>query len=129
MPYGQTIPERLRTALANQTHLPVTQIFRRLEMIGKGAYGSVHKAVHVETGMVVALKIVDFDQPEDDIDDIQREVTLLSELHGSERSNITGYYGSWMDGPRIWIAMDLAQGGSIRTLVSSHFALYLHLLC
>lgn len=121
MPYGQTTPEKLRAVLATQSHLPVTQIFKRLERVGKGAYGSVYKAMHNETGMVVGVKIVDFDQPDDDINDIQREVTLLSELQGGERVNITGYFGCWMDGPRIWIAMDFAQGGSVRTLVRTSF--------
>jgi serine/threonine protein kinase len=124
MPYGQTSTEKLQVALANQTNLPVTQIFKRLERIGKGAYGSVYKAQHIVTGMVVALKIVDFDQPEDDINDLQREVALLSELKGGERANITGYYGCWMDGPRIWIAMELAQGGSVRTLVRTQIFLF-----
>lgn len=119
MPYPPAnITAALRNALATQTNLPVTQIFRRLERIGKGAYGSVHKGVHITTGAVVALKIVDLDQPEDDIDDIQREVALLSELQGGERNNITSYYGCWLNGPCVWIVMDLAQGGSIRTLVS-----------
>lgn len=106
--------------LATQGNLPVTQIFRRLERVGKGAYGSVFKGEHVATGTVVALKIVDLDQPDDDIDDIQREVALLSDLHGGEKANITGYYGCWLDGPRVWIAMDLAQGGSIRTLMKAN---------
>lgn len=75
--------------------------------------------MHTATGTVVALKIVDLDQPDDDIDDIQREVALLSDLHGGEKNNITSYYGCWLDGPRVWIAMDFAQGGSIRTLMKA----------
>jgi protein-serine/threonine kinase len=121
MPFGQST-ERLQAVLATQGNLPVTQIFKRLERVGKGAYGSVHKGEHIATGTIVALKIVDLDQPDDDIDDIQREVALLSDLHGGERSNITSYYGCWLDGPRVWIAMDFAQGGSIRTLVRADTA-------
>lgn len=119
MPTGPST-ERLQAVLAKQGNLPVTQIFRRLEKVGKGAYGSVHKGEHIATGTIVALKIVDLDQPDDDIDDIRREVALLSDLHGGERSNITSYYGCWLDGPRVWIAMDFAQGGSIRTLVRTY---------
>ncbi|KAG8766552.1 hypothetical protein FRB91_006950 [Serendipita sp. 411] len=118
MPYGQST-EQLQAVLATQTNLPVTQIFKRLERVGKGAYGSVHKGLHIATGMVVALKIVDLDQPDDDIEDIQREVALLSDLHGAEKNNITSYYGCWLDGPRVWIAMEIAQGGSIRTLMKA----------
>lgn len=116
MPFGQST-ERLQAVLATQGNLPVTQIFRRLERVGKGAYGSVYRGEHIATGTVIGLKIVDLDQPDDDIDDIQREVALLSDLHGGEKANITGYYGCWLDGPKVWIAMDFASGGSIRTLV------------
>jgi serine/threonine protein kinase len=118
MPPTQIPPERLQAVLASQSNLPVTQIFELKERIGKGAYGSVFKAVHSKTGAVIALKIVNLDQPDDDIEDIQREVALLSDLQGAARANITSYYGCWLDGPRVWIAMEIAQGGSIRTLVS-----------
>jgi serine/threonine protein kinase len=32
--------------------------------------------------------------------------------------NVTKYYASLMDGPKVWIVMEYAEGGSIRTLVS-----------
>lgn len=32
--------------------------------------------------------------------------------------NVIKYYGSLMEGPRVWIIMECAEGGSIRTLVS-----------
>lgn len=107
----------VQARIAQEAHLPVTQIFRRLEMVGKGAYGSVHKAVHLSTGFIIALKIIDLDIADDDVEDIRKEVALLSQLRGADRNNITSYYGCWLDGPRVWIAMDFAQGGSIRTLV------------
>jgi serine/threonine protein kinase len=39
---------------------------------------------------------------------------------GGKDMNVIKYYGSLMEGPRVWIIMELAEGGSIRTLVSSH---------
>ncbi|KAH7099270.1 kinase-like domain-containing protein [Auriculariales sp. MPI-PUGE-AT-0066] len=99
--------------------VPVTQLYKRLEMIGKGAYGSVHKGVHIPSGQAVAIKVINLDTPDDDVEDIQREVALLSQLRGSDQNNITKYYGCWLDGPRVWIVMDLAQGGSVRTLMKA----------
>lgn len=95
----------------------VHQLFRRLETIGKGAYGSVHKGVHIPTGNLVALKIINLDTADDDVADIQREVTLLTQLR--DAPNVTKYYGCYLDGPRVWIAMELAQGGSVRTLMKA----------
>ncbi|GAA6056236.1 hypothetical protein JCM3770_002101 [Rhodotorula araucariae] len=98
---------------------PVSQIFTRKELVGKGAYGGVYKGVHNDTGTVVALKVIDLDTPDDDISEIQREVALLSELRDAARHNITLYHGSYLHGHELWIAMDFASGGSIRTLMKT----------
>lgn len=95
----------------------VHQLFRRLETVGKGAYGSVHKGIHVPTGNIVALKIINLDTADDDVEAIQREVALLTQLR--DAPNVTKYYGSYLDGPRVWIVMEFAQGGSVRTLMQT----------
>jgi hypothetical protein len=61
--------------------------------------------------------VIDLDTPDDDISEIQKEVALLSELRDAARHNITLYHGSYLQGYELWIAMDFASGGSIRTLV------------
>ncbi|GAA6006602.1 hypothetical protein JCM11491_003113 [Sporobolomyces phaffii] len=98
---------------------PVNQLFTRKELVGKGAYGGVYKGIHNPTGQVVALKVIDLDTPDDDISEIQKEVALLSELRDAARHNITLYHGSYLSGYELWIAMDFASGGSIRTLMKS----------
>ncbi len=99
------------------SQLPVQHLYQRLETIGKGAYGSVHKGKHIPTGNIVALKIINLDTPDDDVGDIQREVALLSQLR--DAPNITKYYGCYMDGPRVWIVMEYAQGGSVLSLMKA----------
>ncbi|RPD53514.1 Pkinase-domain-containing protein [Lentinus tigrinus ALCF2SS1-6] len=95
----------------------VHQLYQRLETVGKGAYGSVHKGRDLRTGEVVALKIINLDTEDDDVGDIQREVALLTQLR--DAPNVTKYYGCYMDGPRVWIVMEYAQGGSVRTLMKA----------
>ncbi|KAF9562804.1 Pkinase-domain-containing protein [Agrocybe pediades] len=95
----------------------VHHLFQRLETIGKGAYGSVHKGKHIPTGNIVALKIINLDTSDDDVGDIQREVALLSQLR--DAPNVTKYYGCFLDGPRVWIAMELAHGGSVLSLMKA----------
>ncbi|KAJ3976395.1 Pkinase-domain-containing protein [Lentinula raphanica] len=95
----------------------VHQLYKRLETVGKGAYGSVSKGIHIPTGNVVALKIINLDTPDDDVDDIQREVALLAQLR--DAPNITKYFGCYMDGPRVWIVMEFAQGGSVLALMKA----------
>ncbi|KZT61960.1 Pkinase-domain-containing protein [Calocera cornea HHB12733] len=100
-----------------QTDRPVTSIFLKLEVVGKGGFGSVHRGIHLASGSVVALKIIEVDKEDDDVDDIQREIALLSRLRGGEGCNITRYWGSWQEDSRVWIAMDYAAGGSLMTLM------------
>jgi serine/threonine protein kinase len=100
------------------TQPSVHELYQRLETVGKGSYGSVHKGIHRATGNVVALKIIDLDADDgDDVDSIQREVALLTQLR--DGPNITKYYGCYLDGPRVWIVMELAQGGSVYSLMQS----------
>ncbi|TIB93467.1 kinase-like protein [Wallemia mellicola] len=102
-----------------------SQIYKPLQIVGKGAYGSVWKGCHLQTGFVVAIKVIDFDIAsqsttiEDDVADIQREVSVLSRLRDVENKNVTRYYGCHLEGPKLWIIMDYAGGGSVRTLMKA----------
>ncbi|KAJ7680224.1 Pkinase-domain-containing protein, partial [Mycena polygramma] len=96
--------------------LSVHQLYKRLETVGKGAYGSVHKGID-RAGNIVALKIINLDIESDDVGDIQREVALLTQLR--DAPNITKYFGCHMDGPRVWIVMEFAQGGSALSLMKA----------
>lgn len=68
------------------------------------------------TSKTVAIKVVDIDNEEDDIQEIQSEITLLSRC---DCNNITRYYGSYVhiQTSKLWIIMDFCGGGSIRQLV------------
>lgn len=85
-----------------------------LEIVGRGKFGTVHKAQTPEGG-VVAVKILNLDTDSDEIKDIQGEVQLLSHLRGAP--NIPHYHGSLVKGHQLWVMMDFCAGGSIRTLL------------
>ncbi len=67
----------------------------------------------------MALKVVNLDTPDDDVSDIQREVALLSQLREAATKNVVRYWGCWLKGPELWIVMDFAEGGSVRTLMKA----------
>jgi serine/threonine protein kinase len=92
------------------------QLYRRVQLAGKGAYGAVYKGVHIPTGNVYGLKVCNLDVEGgiEDAADIQREVALLTSMR--DAPNVTQYFGCYMDGPRVWIVMEWAEGGSVRTL-------------
>lgn len=92
----------------------------------------MYKGRHRHSGHVVALKIINLDTEDDDVADIQKEISLLQRLmHGASKEgvlpNVIKYYASLMEGPKVWIIMELAEGGSIRTLVRPRSSLHLPL--
>ncbi|KAI7872942.1 Pkinase-domain-containing protein [Spinellus fusiger] len=97
--------------------VPASQLYTKLKRIGKGAYGSVYKGVNNQTKKIVAIKVLNLDTEEDDVDDIQNEIALLAQLTHARSQNITIYYGSILIDTKLWIIMDYAAGGSVRTVV------------
>ncbi|KAF9935217.1 hypothetical protein FBU30_006302 [Linnemannia zychae] len=96
-----------------------SQLFQRQELVGRGAYGAVYKGVENATGQVVAIKVLNLDTEEEDVSDIQREIATLSQLKNCDSQNITRYHGSFLNGTKLWIVMDYAAGGSIRSLLQA----------
>ncbi|KAL7324415.1 kinase that interacts with cdc31p, variant 4 [Mucor circinelloides] len=99
--------------------VPASQLYKKLKKVGKGAYGSVYKGIDTRTNKVIAIKVLNLDTEEDDVDDIQREIALLSQLTHARSQNITPYYGSFLNDTKLWIIMDYAAGGSVRTIMKA----------
>lgn len=74
----------------------------------------VYKGFSQRTRVPVAIKIIDLEAAQDEIEDIQQEIAILSQL---DSPHVTRYHGSWLKNTKLWIVMEFCGGGSCADLV------------
>ena len=97
-----------------------------IELIGKGTSGRVYKCKDLNSGHLVAIKImntddIDYSQPaegkDDTIRDFRKEVTTLQQLRDSNAKNINVLKEAFDLQEQLWIVSEYCTGGSVRTLL------------
>jgi serine/threonine protein kinase len=68
------------------------------------------RSIDKKTKQVVAIKIIDLEDAEDDIVDIQQEILVMSQC---ESPYITKYYGSYLQGAKLWIVMEYLAASAL----------------
>ncbi|ORX76257.1 kinase-like protein [Basidiobolus meristosporus CBS 931.73] len=92
------------------------RFYVKQEQIGRGSFGEVYKGYDIRTNMPVAIKIIDLENAEDEIEDIQQEIAILSQL---DSPFVTKYHGSYIKGSNLWIVMEYCSGGSCADLLKA----------
>ncbi|KAK0206557.1 Ste20-like serine/threonine kinase [Desarmillaria ectypa] len=92
---------------------PASQ-YTLLEKLGTGSFGTVYKAMHNETKQIVAIKQIDLEDSDDDISEIQQEISSLAQC---DSEYVTRYYGSFVVAYKLWIIMEYLAGGSCLDLL------------
>ncbi|KAI0393421.1 Pkinase-domain-containing protein [Xylariaceae sp. FL0594] len=88
--------------------------YQVLEELGRGSFGVVYKGIERETGNTVAIKHIDLESTDDDIQDIQAEISVLSTCASPY---VTQYKASFLRGSKLWIVMEYLGGGSCLDLL------------
>lgn len=107
--------EVLSGSAPHRVEQDVGSIFKRTEIIGRGKFGVVYKGYHARTKQVFAIKVLNLDSDEEEVEDVQREVQFLASM--KQVPNITQYYGSYLKDTTLWIIIEYCAGGSLRTLL------------
>ncbi|KAK3627871.1 hypothetical protein LTR56_018987 [Elasticomyces elasticus] len=88
--------------------------YQMLEELGSGSFGIVYRALEKSTGQQVAIKHIDLEGSDDDIREIQQEISLLATCSSEY---VTRYKASFVRGVKLWIVMEYLGGGSCLDLL------------
>ncbi|KAF7125459.1 hypothetical protein CNMCM5793_001698 [Aspergillus hiratsukae] len=88
--------------------------YQMMEELGSGSFGTVYKAIEKSTGEIVAIKHIDLESSEDDIQEIQQEISVLATCASPY---VTQYKASFLRGHKLWIVMEYLGGGSCLDLL------------
>lgn len=83
--------------------------------LGSGSFGTVWKALSIKDEIFVAVKQIDLEATQDDLEEIQQEIGLLA---ACKSPYITMYHESFVSGSTLWIVMEYLEGGSLLDLLN-----------
>lgn len=86
--------------------------------IGRGNFGDVYKAKDIWLNEVVAVKVVNLENSEEEVELLAQEIFFLAEL---KSPYVTNYIATVVEDVSMWIAMEYCGGGSVGDLLKYHY--------
>ena len=106
IPSRQTLQRNMQAAVNIISGVDPATLFRRHKKLGEGASGVVWSATQNSTKRKCAIKITDLS----DLANLKNEIAMQTL---SSHPNVVQYIGAYAWENRLWIVMELLQGGSL----------------
>ncbi|KAL3833155.1 hypothetical protein ACJIZ3_007891 [Penstemon smallii] len=106
-------------AQASEKKFPLTaKDYKLYEEIGEGVSATVFRALCVPLNEVVAIKVLDLEKCNNDLDGIRREVQTMTLI---DHPNLLRAHCSFTTGHNLWVVMPYMSGGSCLHIMKSAY--------
>ncbi|CAI0456132.1 unnamed protein product [Linum tenue] len=92
--------------------------YKLYEEVGEGVSATVHRALCVPLNEIVAIKVLDLEKCNNDLDGIRREVQTMSLI---DHPNVLRSHCSFTAGHSLWVVMPYMAGGSCLHIMKSSY--------
>ncbi|XP_062106858.1 serine/threonine-protein kinase BLUS1 [Humulus lupulus] len=92
--------------------------YKLYEEVGEGVSASVYRALCVPLNETVAIKVLDLEKCNNDLDGIRREVQMMNLI---DHPNVLRAHCSFTTGHHLWVVMPYMAGGSCLHIMKSSF--------
>nr|GEV15655.1 serine/threonine-protein kinase BLUS1-like isoform X1 [Tanacetum cinerariifolium] len=92
--------------------------YKLYEEVGEGVSASVYRALCIPLNKIVAIKALDLEKCNNDLDGIRREVQTMSLI---DHPNLLQAYCSFTTGQHLWVVMPYMAGGSCLHIMKTSF--------
>ncbi|KAJ6965770.1 serine/threonine-protein kinase BLUS1 isoform X3 [Populus alba x Populus x berolinensis] len=92
--------------------------YKLYEEIGEGVSATVYRALCIPFNQIVAIKVLDLEKCNNDLDGIRREVQTMSLI---DHPNVLRAHGSFTAGYSLWVVMPYMAGGSCLHIMKSAY--------
>lgn len=92
--------------------------YKLYEEIGEGVSATVYRALCIPVDILVAIKVLDLEKCNNDLDGIRREVQTMSLI---DHPNLLRAYCSFTNGHQLWVVMPYMAAGSALHIMKTSF--------
>ncbi|KAI9078106.1 hypothetical protein K1719_040031 [Acacia pycnantha] len=92
--------------------------YKLYEEVGEGVSATVYRALCVPLNKIVAIKVLDLEKCNNDLDGIRREVQTMTLI---DHPNLLRAYCSFTAGHNLWVVMPYMAGGSCLHIMKSDY--------